>query len=252
MVWILIGILGLIAGSFLNCLAYRLPRAEKILFARSRCPKCQKILSWLELIPVVSFVLQRTRCRSCRQKISWQYPFVEIATAVLFLLVYWHTLDLLILQSFNLFVTSILILIFLIDLNDGVILDIVIWPGALIIFISQLLFGLSWWRLGLGMAISGSFFGLQYLVSRGRWIGAGDIGLGFLMGAILGWPSIIVALVFAYIGGAAIGLVLILLKKKTLASAVPFGAFLAPATIITMMWGEKIVNWYGNYLKLLF
>lgn len=250
--WILIGILGLIAGSFLNCLAWRICHDESLVRGRSKCSRCGQVLKWFELIPVLSFVIQKARCRGCRQKISWQYPLVEIFMAGLFILSFWQHPVVDSRLIFNLFVVSIFAVIFLTDLNFGVISDWIVWPSALVIFFCQLLFGLSWWRLVLGMAISGSFFGLQYVISRGRWIGAGDIGLGFLMGTILGWPVILVALVFAYIGGAVVGLVLILLKKKTLASAVPFGAFLAPATIVALFWGDKIANWYEKYLNFLF
>ena len=248
MVFVVIGLLGLIVGSFLNCLAWRICNNESFIRGRSKCPRCGQVLKWFELIPVLSFIIQKARCRHCREKISWQYPIVEITMALLFLLILLKSSNVQYL-IFNIFVICVLAVIFLTDLNFGVISDWVVWPSALIIFICQLLLGLSWWRLVLAVAISGSFFGLQYVVSRGRWIGAGDIGLGFLMGAILDWPGILVALVFAYIGGAIVGLVLILLKKKTLGSAVPFGIFLTPATFIALVWGDKIVVWYQALIK---
>lgn len=236
-------ILGLLVGSFLNCLAYRLPRQEKILWARSHCPKCLKVLNWLELIPVVSFILQKARCHTCQQKISWQYPVAEILTSLSFLLAFWHSPNIYYL-IFNIFIVSILILIFLIDLNNGIILDSIIWSSVIIIFICQWLFGLPLFSFLLAAAIGGGFFGLQYLISRGRWIGSGDIGLGVLMGVILGWPKILFALILAYISGAIIGLVLMTLKKKNWQSALPFGVFLTPATFVTMLWGQAVVDWY--------
>lgn len=301
MSWILIGILGLIAGSFLNCLVWRICNNESFtptpffpLFrgsaggtkesstnsasfetiphgkvwgfirGRSKCPRCGRVLKWFELIPVLSFVIQKARCRSCQQKISWQYPIVEITMALLFLFTIYNfsrhsgiptssfldnfgaagqfSISNFQYLIFNIFIICVLAVIFLTDLNFGIISDWIVWPGALIIFFGQLLLGLSWWRLVLAMAISGSFFGLQYLVSRGRWIGAGDIGLGFLMGAILGWPGILVALMLAYMSGAIIGLALVALKKKTFKSAIPFGIFLIPATFVVMIWGRNIVN----------
>ncbi len=251
---IVIIILGLLVGSFLNCLAYRLPRQEKIMLVRSHCPKCLKVLSWLELIPVVSFILQKAHCRSCQQKISWQYPIAEIITA----LVFWAVIINFQLSIFNkfsitqlltvffyLFIASILILIFLIDLNDGVILDSIIWPSVIIVFVSQIFLGQNWQNLLLAAAIGGGWFGLQYLISRGRWIGAGDIGLGVLMGVILGDLLLVVALFLAYVGGAIIGLILMAFKKKHWQSALPFAVFLAPATFVVMLWGKYVVLiWY--------
>jgi prepilin signal peptidase PulO-like enzyme (type II secretory pathway) len=251
-------ILGLLVGSFLNCLAYRLPRQEKFIWARSHCPSCQKVLSWLELLPVVSFIIQKARCRVCKQKISWLYPIAEIFTALAFWAVIINfqlsifnkfSITQLLTIFFYLFITSILILIFLIDLNDGVILDSIIWPSVIVIFICQWLLGLSVGSFLGAMVIGGGFFGLQYLLSRGRWIGSGDIGLGVLMGVILGWPSILFALFLAYISGAIVGLSLIVLKKKDLQSTVPFGAFLAPATFVAILWGQTVIGWYWHFLN---
>jgi prepilin signal peptidase PulO-like enzyme (type II secretory pathway) len=96
--------------------------------------------------------------------------------------------------------------------------------------------------------IGGSFFLIQYLISQGKWIGGGDIRLGLLMGLALGWPNILVAIILAYFLGSLVAIYLILAKKKQWGSQLPLGVFLAPATIIVLFWGEKIINWYINLL----
>jgi len=96
----------------------------------------------------------------------------------------------------------------------------------------------------IGAAIGGGFFLAQFILSRGKWIGGGDIRLGVFMGVILGWQLTLVALFLAYIVGAIISVGLIAAKKKTLASKVPFGTYLTVTTFVSMFWGSQILNWY--------
>jgi len=248
---ILIFLFGLCIGSFLNVLILRLPMNEKIGMDRSRCPNCRKVLQWFELIPVVSFLLQKTVCRGCQKHISWQYILVELATGVFFLVSFYNYIagiENILVAVLKVLISVALILVFMIDLKFGVILDVIIWPAIIIIFLLQLYLGHSYLDLIIGSAIAGGFIGLQYLVSRGLWIGAGDIGLGIFMGIILGWQKTLVALLIAYIGGSIIGLFLIILKKKNLESAIPFGVFLAPATYLAFFWGDKLISWYIHLL----
>jgi len=100
----------------------------------------------------------------------------------------------------------------------------------------------------IGVLVGMGFFFLQYLISRGRWIGGGDIRLGLFMGVILGWPLILLALFLAYIGGALFVLPFLLLGKKQMATKVPFGAYLSIATVVTMFWGKGLVEWYIGLL----
>lgn len=217
---IVLFLLGLCLGSFLNVVICRLGRGGKILFSRSQCPRCQKVLEWFELIPVFSFVIQKGRCRRCRKKISVQYPLVELATGVLFVLFGFDWL--------KLFFSAVLIVVFVYDLKHYLIPDKVIYPALAI----GVIFG---WRNWLAFLIAGGFFLILVLVSRERWMGWGDVKLATLMGLILGWPDVLTALMIAFVSGALVGLSLILLKKKTMKSQIPFGPFLAGATIIMML-----------------
>lgn len=265
---------GLAIGSFLNVVIWRAKNSETIL-GRSHCPHCQKQIAWYDNIPLLSFILLRGRCRNCGAKISWQYPAVELITSILFLYAFyrhfgWGDLQQILNLKFEIlnllkdwFLIAAMVVIFVIDLRWYLILDVISLPAAAIIFILNLLIGdptynlcrlenlwscnpLSWSGLLISAIIGGSFFLLQFIVSRGRWIGGGDIRLGLLMGLALGWPQILLALMLAYFAGSIVGLGLMAIGKKQWGSMLPFGVFLAPATIATLFWGKEILHWYLN------
>lgn len=196
------------------------------------------------MVPVFSYVFLRGRCRYCSAKISWQYPAVELITALSFLLVALNSgADSWLAVLFKLIFVSILIVVAVYDLKHYLILDKVVLPAAVLgvvyaIYQGTLLSGLA------GVGIVSGFFLLQYLVSRGRWIGLGDVKLGLFLGMILGWAGSIVMLMLGYWVGAAAAVALIATGKKKMASRVPFGLFLAGSAIITLIYGQAIADWY--------
>ena len=245
---LLIAILGLIVGSFLNAVIHRLHFLGSVVSGRSACPRCGHRLAARDLIPVLSFIWLSGRCRFCGREISWQYPLVEALTAGIFVLFYlkigWRT-ELAPAMVF----ASTLIVIGVFDFKHYLILDKVLLPlaAAAILwnfFGDSLVAGLV---SGLGLAL---FFGLQYVLSRGRWIGLGDVKLGFVLGNILPWPLSLCMLMLAYFSGAMTGVALVVFGKKQISSRLPFGSFLAFSAIITMLWGDKIVAWYGGLIGL--
>ncbi|MFH1173092.1 MAG: prepilin peptidase [bacterium] len=249
-------ILGLIIGSFLNCVIFRLHQKESFLFGRSHCFFCRKNLKFKDLVPVASFLWQKGRCGYCFKKISWQYPLVELATAVLFsAAVFFHTdaglnIDAWLILRDWLFI-SFLIIIFVYDLKHYLILDKVIWPAAIIAVIFNLGLDFSWavaLNLFLSAIAGGSFFLIQYLISRGRWLGGGDVRLGFLMGLMVGWPGVAIAISLAYFIGSLFSVYLVAAKKKSWQSHLPLGTFLTLATVITLFWGEVILDFYLNFV----
>ena len=253
-------VFGLIIGSFLNCAIYRLEQGESFLKGRSFCPYCKHILSWQDLIPVFSFIFLKGKCRYCGKKISLQYPLVELTTAFLFILVLTlkyigPTYGNLPVAGYWLLITCFLIVIFVYDLKHYIIPDKVIYPAVLVSSIWYLVSGiflnvytkyeiLNTIYSAVGAA---AFFLAIVLVSRGKWMGAGDIKLAFLMGLILGFPNILVALLLSFFIGAIIGIGLITTGKKKLKSKIPFGPFLVTGTIIAMFFGKELVNWYLNF-----
>jgi len=259
---------GLIIGSFLNCLIWRLHTGEGML-NRSYCPKCRKQIAWYNNIPLLSFIFLAGKCRQCKKKISWQYPVVELVIGILFVLSFClnleffatndfpnfqfsifnfqslFTFNFLLLTFRDWFIISVMTIIFIYDLRWYLILDIVTLPAILVVLILNLILGFGWLNLLLAGAIGGGFFLLQFVVSQGKWIGGGDIRLGLLMGITLGRIDyLITAMMLAYFMGSIIGIGLISAKKKQWGSKLPLGVFLSLATIITMFAGEKIINWY--------
>ncbi|MFA5047492.1 MAG: prepilin peptidase [Patescibacteria group bacterium] len=254
-IYLLIFILGVCVGSFLNVVIFRLHSGEKIVNSRSHCSHCQKTLGARELIPLLSFVIQGGRCRHCRKKISWQYPLVELVTGLLWLLAAYRLAGVypqLLLVDFHLglfwlrdaFFVAILVVVFVYDLKWLLILDRVMIVGIIGAVIFNLFLGVGLWSLAIGALVGLGFFALQFFVSRGRWIGGGDLRLGFLLGLMVGWPNIITALFLSYIVGAIVSVLLLIFKKKNFNSAIPFGTFLSVGAVITLFWGERIINWY--------
>lgn len=254
-------IFGLIIGSFLNVIIYRtLLPARVRRRTRSFCPHCQKELRWFDLIPIFSFIRLGGKCRYCQKSISWQYPLIELTTAILFLLIfnfspqpkfgrglifYWIT-------------SCFLILIFVIDFKHYFIPDKFIYPLIAITFFYRLS-EIRIRNLELGIfypfsvyflsAIGASlFFFAIFLISRGKWLGFGDVKLAFFMGLFLGFPKILVAFFLSFFLGAIIGIGLILAGRKKLKSEIPFGPFLVTATFLALFWGDRVVEWYLQQL----
>ncbi|MDD4332801.1 MAG: prepilin peptidase [Patescibacteria group bacterium] len=256
-IYFFIFIFGLCIGSFLNCLIWRM-HEEKSIGGRSICPKCLRQLAWYDNIPVFSFLFLRGKCRHCGKPISWQYPVVEIITGFLFLLIFIknfqtisnyqllfinHYLLIIILRDW--FLIAMMIIIFVYDLRWYLILDRVSLSACILMIIFNLFLGFSWLSLLVCGIIGAGFFLLQFLISRGRWIGGGDIRLGLLMGVSLGrWEYLLVAIVLGYLIGSVAGIGLIASRKKNWGSQVPLGVFLSVSTIITLFCGDKIINWY--------
>lgn len=266
--WLIIFFLGLVVGSFLNALIYRLHSGESMVFKRSHCIYCEHPLDAFDLVPIFSFIWLQGRCRYCRKDISWQYPIVEFITAVIFVLFaqnFFITPEQFPIFNFHFWAqiafACILIVIAVFDLKHYLILDKVIFPtlvfSLIYNFISDLNFGCSLvsinCQLGSGIfaaVIISGFFALQYYFSKGRWIGFGDVKFGLLLGSILGFKLGLGMLMLAYCLGALTGVILIALGKKHLSSHMPFGTFLSISAIIMMLYGQSIIDWYFGLLGL--
>lgn len=262
---IFIFILGLNIGSFLNCISYRLFKKQSFSKGRSYCPSCKHNLSFEDLIPLLSFLFLKGRCRYCKKSISLQYPLVEIATGLIFLLVYnFQAPDFsgflifntegLFNFSYYLLISCFLIIIFIYDLEHYIILDKVIYPAILITGLWQLssvlFFNTYSWQEFLTPVyvafLSALFFFALVVLSRGKGMGVGDVKFAFFMGLFLSFPNILIALFLSFFLGAIVGGAMILFGKKTLKSEVPFAPFLVTGTFIAMFFGEYLMNLYQN------
>lgn len=184
------------------------------------------------------------------KRIRWHGPAVELATAALFAMVSLVGASSVLLLIRNLLMTVFLVIIFVYDLKFSYILDRFTIPAMIVALVLNVWIGsLSIVSMLIGAVVVGGFFLAQFLVSKGRWIGGGDIRLGMVMGLLLGWPNALLALLIGYLLGGFVGVGLILFKHKKIESAVPFGTFLGVGTFVAMLWGEKIIQWYMGYLS---
>lgn len=265
LIYILIFCSGLIIGSFLNSVIYRLGE-ESFLKGRSYCPHCEHELKAKDLVPVFSYLFLKGKCRYCGHKISIRYPLVELSTGALFVLVFYgifarfgfsfSALQLAV-TGYWLVVASCLLVVFVYDLRHYVIPDSVL---AVILSVTGIWYftGFFWgYYEGLELLVrlaSGAGAALPFLLivlaSRGKWMGMGDVKLTFVLGLLLGWPQVAVGLFFAFVIGGIMGTVLIALNKKELKSKMPFGPLLIVGSFIAWGWGSSILNWYLSYLYL--
>jgi leader peptidase (prepilin peptidase)/N-methyltransferase len=257
-IFLLLFIFGTLIGSFLNVVILRLPKSEK-LTGRSHCTFCKKEIAAYDLIPAVSYLALGGKCRNCKTRISSRYFIIEIVTGAIFVFMGTQApLYDLVSQIFLLkllFSASILLAVFVIDLEHFLILDSVliagIIPAALLNFLLDVLTGKNIFSLqahfagGIvaGIAASAVFFALWFS-SKGRWMGFGDVKLVFLLGILTGWPYVWVMLLLAFFLGTLISLPLLVFKKKQLKSQLPFGTFLSVSALITMLYGQSILSWY--------
>lgn len=298
MLWIFSFLMGLAFGSFINMLVWRInPENDhqksffKIVSGRSHCdsPSCQRVLSWFELMPLLSWLIQGGRCRGCQTKIPFSYFLVELLGGLSFVLVTWR------ISTFSLFAISappvvFYSLIFIWWLVFTTLLAISVFDFKYYLIPDFLLFSLIFLGIALNVfyyyqaqvfsatgadnfspnlvyllgfslpilkpilgAVFGSLvIGLGWLWSRGRGMGFGDILLIFGLGLLFGWPDILAVILFSFLIGTIISLTLISLRRKTMKDIVPFAPFLALGAMTMFLFGDKIIQAYLNLFPSLF
>lgn len=260
--YLVIFFLGSSVGSFLNVLVYRIPRGESFFSGRSYCDECKKKLAWHDLVPIVSFLLLGGRCRYCKSAISMYYPIVEKLTGVLFVLVVFSLIGReytrllepteLMTVAYYLYITSALTTIFLTDLKYGIIPFKVVFPAIAVTLLWYVVTPVGGnFLLGSLLSAVGvfAFFFLLFFLTKGRGLGFGDVVYVLLMGLLLGFPKIILGLYISFLSGAIISLILVVARRKQIkGGTIPFGPFLVSGTIISMLWGEVIIDKILGYL----
>ena len=241
---------GMLIGSFLNVVIYRVPRGENIAFPPSHCPQCgHKIKAW-ENIPVVSYLFLAGKCSECKNKISIIYPFVESLTGLLFALAYYKF-------SFSpqgyiaaIFIT-LLICIFFIDLEHYIIPDSILVALLILSVVKMIIIKEpDFWNGIISTGITFLFFYLIFILSKEKF-GGGDVKFFTLLALFFGWPLINLLIVFASVSGILVGGILILAGLITKKDPIPFGPFIVFSSIITLFYGEEIWIIYEGLIQAL-
>jgi leader peptidase (prepilin peptidase)/N-methyltransferase len=245
----LLFLLAISIGSFVAAWVSREHRGLSIWKGRSSCVDCGYALRALDLIPILSFLFLKGKCRKCKVNLSKHYIVIELLMGLLFLffgVFYKASFDFVPIQfAISLFASVFLIAIFVSDfLYQEIPFSFTIFPAISIFLANFFLHFQDWKSMALGGIIAAGFFAIQFVVSKGKWIGGGDIALGLFMGVLLGFPKTILALALAYICGALLGTFLLLTKKVKGKTEIHFGTFLAVAMFISMLWGERMIAWY--------
>jgi leader peptidase (prepilin peptidase)/N-methyltransferase len=245
---ILIIVFGLVWGSFLNVVIYRLPRGLSLIRPPSSCPHCGKQIKVYENIPILSYIVLRGKCGNCKAKISPVYPLVEALTPLCFLLIYMqYSLHPQFFVS-CLFASALIVLGF-IDYYHQILPDEVTLPGIVLALIYTFFRDdLSLIQALLGAGVGAGFllfvYGAYYLLRKKEGLGLGDVTMMLMVGAFIGWKLTLLTLILASIGGALVGVFFIIFKKKDLQHALPFGTFLAPAAFVALLCGQQIIEAY--------
>lgn len=244
---------GAIVGSFLNVVILRLPeKGASIAFPGSHCPQCKTPIRWYDNIPVISYCLIGGKCRACRQPISLQYPVVELCMALLTAAAYVRFGISFDFFYYFLFLASLVVIIF-IDIHHQIIPDVISLPGIGIGIAGAFFSGFHTWQQAIIGMIAGG--GMLYLIALGYYIltrrdgmGGGDIKLLAMIGAFLGWPSLLYVVFFSSFTGSVVGIVSMLAKGEGTRLKIPFGPFLSLGAMTYLFFRADIYQAWNAYL----
>lgn len=249
-------LLGLVFGSFITAVSYRSVKGISIMKGRSICPKCGKVVSWRDNIPVFSYFFLKGKSRCCQKPISLRYPLIEFFTMLLFFMTglqiitcnggnvicNWYGVFGGVALPHLLIVTIFLLIVFVTDFEKKVIFDKFTFVPFTITLFLLIFFNPDYTYVNLFLSFaSASFFLLIHLLTKGRGMGLGDVKLALLPPLILGWPYTIIWLFLSFIIGAAVGITLIFFKRARFGKQIPFGPFLIISYFLVLFWGEKLL-----------
>lgn len=248
----LIFLIGLAIGSFLNVVIDRIPLGEDIIYGRSHCDHCKRVLRWFELIPVLSFVLQKGACRRCGRRLSFQYPCIELAGGIAFLLVYRSVSS----QALGLWfvpvllsswaAASVLTALAVIDWKHQIIPDVLLWVGWIVSLPLIAVRG----TVGAANAVvtavvSFGFFYALWKLTKGRGMGYGDVKLALYLGAVAGYPMALIGFYLAFLTGAIYGVILMIAGRAGMKSRIAFGPFMIGGVAAAFSVGSMILRQLG-------
>ena len=248
---VLIFLFGLCIGSFLNVCIYRIPESKSIVSPGSMCPGCGNPVKFYDNIPLLSFIILRGKCRKCNALISWRYPVVELLTgffALSLFLKFGSNIDTPIYFVF----IAILMVITFIDIDHRIIPDLISLPGIVFFFIASLTIPtISIKDSVIGILIGGGILfiiaELYFRITGKEGMGGGDVKLLAMIGALIGWQGVLFTIFASSLIGTIIGIMLMVIQRKNLKLAIPFGPFLSIGAVIYVFFGNEFINWYFSF-----
>ena len=273
-----LGVVGAMIGSFLNVVIHRLPREQSIVFPNSACPKCRKPIKPYDNIPIVSYLILRGRCRHCGADISSRYPAVEALTAILFAAVTWHD-GLSFALAFDLAFAAAMVALIFIDAEHMILPNAITYPGIIFALITRLLVPylagpahfddlpqlvnafptLPFWLVSIiGAAIGalaggGSLWLMGFMWEKLRGVeamGFGDVKMMLMVGAFLGWRLTILTILLGALTGSIAGIIVMYRRGgRNLQMMLPFGIFLGIGSIVSLLFGARIIAWYASQFR---
>ena len=236
---------GLLIGSFIAALTYRVPRLVPWALGRSFCPRCKKKLSWFDNIPLFSYLLLSGKCRDCKKRISLRYPVIELVSGLSFVGLgsiwgnYFHSSPIELLFMVFLFIVTLSILV--IDIEHRIIPDNMVFVAIASVFLYLVILDRPIYINLLSGFISAFFLLTLHLITKGKGMGLGDVKFAILGGLVLGWPNTPIWMFLSFIIGAFVGIVLILFKKASFGKKISFGPYLVVSLWITFIWGNQLL-----------
>ena len=243
-------VFGMLVGSFLNVCICRMPKDESVVSPPSHCPHCSCHIKWYDNIPLFSYLMLRGKCRGCGAHISLQYPLVELLNGVLTLFLFLRFGPTLAFATLFILCSSLVVVTF-IDIEHQIIPDEISLSGIVLGFVlSFFLKGHGWLNSLLGILLGGGglllvAYGYQLMTGK-EGMGGGDIKLLAMMGAFLGWKSILFIIFASSLVGSVVGVSIMLLQKKDGKLAIPFGPYLAFGAVLYIFYGQSLIRWYFN------
>lgn len=229
---------------------------------RSMCPHCHHQLAWNDLLPLISWASLRGKCRYCQAKVSWQYPLTEFGLAAVMVISYsawpFELSSLLASLAFGIYILLLIVLavLFIYDLKWMELPTRVVYAAGIISVVFVLLLALEQKNIEtvysslIGSLGLGGFFALLYYGSREKWIGGGDVRLGFVMGFFLGWQKTILAVTLAAYIGTLVIIGALITRKYKRQMKLPFGPLLIVGWLIAFLWGQNLIDWYLRLIGL--
>ena len=241
-VYLVIFMFGAVIGSFLNVCIYRIPKKESIVVVPSHCMQCGYRLKWFDLIPILSWLFLKGKCRKCKAKISVQYPLIETANGLLYVLIFYTFYCELVPSITYCLLGSALIVLSVIDFRTY---EIPVGINYFILTLGLIHLALhfqDWVQYGIGFIAVSGFIWIIFFVSKGRAIGGGDAKLMAAAGLLLGWKLAI----FAFIAGCIYGSVIHIIRMRVTKEGhvLAMGPYLAAGIFTAVMWGETLLHWY--------